>query len=209
MVNGNCAVVGCTNSRYQLRRWRENICEQHSGTLKKDCPCSPPFRLFSFPSITRNLSKRKEWIRLTNRTTKNRTSWNPGHGVVCSFHFVDGEPSFDNPNPTLNLGYEKPSKRPRRKLARQDLELSRARTTTDTAVLCDHIYSSEKQPCAACIDKNHVIFSMANEITKLNQEKENLKGDIDELCKEVHDLKLKKSTQTCFLEREKSSLISS
>ena len=126
--------------------------------------------------------------------------------------------------------------------------MSSARTTTDTAVLCDHVYSSEKQPCAACIDKNHVIFSMANEITKLSQEKESLKGDIDELCKEGNDLKVKKSTrkpfsavsiksdlkmkflhrhpncsccqytflidkaictQTCFLEREKSSLISS
>ena len=67
--------------------------------------------------------------------------------MVCSFHFVDGEPSFDNPNPTLNLGYEKPPKQPGRKLPQQDLELSRARTTTDTAVLCDHVYSSEKQPC--------------------------------------------------------------
>ena len=79
--------------------------------------------------------------------------------MVCSFYFVDGEPSFDNPNPTLNLGYEKPSKRPRRKLAQQD------------AVLCDHVYISEKQPCAACIGKNHVIFSMANDITSSAERK--------------------------------------
>ena len=119
-------------------------------------------------------------IRLINRTTNNRTIWNPGQSdMVCSFHFVDGKPSFDNSNPSLNLGYEKRSKRPRRNLARQDLELSRARTTTVSAVLCDHFYSSEKQPCAACIDTNQVIVSMANEITKLNQEKENSKGDID------------------------------
>ena len=77
--------------------------------------------------------------------------------MVCSFHFVDGEPSYDNPYPTLKLGYEKP-KRPRRKLARKDLELSRIRTATDAAVLCD----------------------------------------LDELCKEVHDLKLKKSTRKPF-----------
>ena len=32
-------------------------------------------------------------------------------------------------------------------------------------VLYDHIYASEKRPCAASIDKNQVIFSMANEIT--------------------------------------------
>ena len=44
MVNGNCAVVGCTNSRYQLRRWGEKMCEQHSGALKNDCPYSPPFQ---------------------------------------------------------------------------------------------------------------------------------------------------------------------
>ena len=199
MVNGNCAVVGCTSSKYQLRLWGEKICEQHPGALKKECQCSPPFRLFSFPSIKRNMSKRKEWIRLINRTTKKKTCWNPGQSdMVCSFHFVDGEPSFKNPNPTLNLGYEKPPKRPRRKIARQDLDLPMARTECDAAVLCDHVYASEKQPCAACIDKNQVIFSMANEIMRLNKEKENLKGDFDELCEEVQSLKLKKNTRKPF-----------
>lgn len=27
MVNGNCVVVNCTNSRYQLKLWEEKICE--------------------------------------------------------------------------------------------------------------------------------------------------------------------------------------
>ena len=35
MVNGNCAVVGCTSSKYQFRLWGEKISKQRSGTLKK------------------------------------------------------------------------------------------------------------------------------------------------------------------------------
>ncbi len=121
--------------------------------------------------------------------------------MVCSLHFIDGEPSYKNPNPTVNLGYEKPSKQPRRKLIRQDVDSTGVEeTATGSAGVsaCDHDYTSERQSCAACVDKNKVIFSMANEITKLSQEKESLKDDIDELCNEVYDLKLKKNSKKPF-----------
>ena len=52
-----------------------------------------------------------------NRTTKKNTKWIPGGiGLVCSLHFVDGKPSLQNPNPTLNLGYQKAAKKPSRAL---------------------------------------------------------------------------------------------
>ena len=52
-----------------------------------------------------------------NRTTKKNTKWIPGgSGLVCSLHFVDGKPSLQNPNPTLNLGYQKAAKKPSRAL---------------------------------------------------------------------------------------------
>ena len=98
--------------------------------------CCKPFH------ISQKLFKLKRNDKTYKSHNKNRTMWNPGQSdMVCSFHFVDGKPSFDNPNPSLNRGYEKPSKRPRRNRARLDLELSRARTTSDTVVLCDHVYS--------------------------------------------------------------------
>ena len=52
-----------------------------------------------------------------NRTTKKNTKWIPGgSGLVCSLHFVDGKPSLQNPNPTLNFGYQKAAKKPSRAL---------------------------------------------------------------------------------------------
>ncbi len=201
MVNGNCAVVGCTNSRYQLRLWGEKICEEHLEMKKKDCSCSPPFRLYSFPSVKRNSDKRKEWIRLLKRTTHKNTSWTPGQSdMVCSLHFVDGEPSFMNPNPTLSLGYEKPAKKPRRKLCRQELPVASKATTAKVPVACDHDheYCRKRESCQACIDKNTVIFSMANEITKLSKEKEKLQEDIDQLCEDVSELKLKQNIRKPF-----------
>ena len=74
------------------------------------------------------------------------------------FILVDGEPLYDNPNSTVKLGYGKPSKRPRRKLARQDLEFSMVSTTADTTLLFDHVSSSDKQLGEACADTKHVTF---------------------------------------------------
>ena len=38
---------------------------------------------------------------------------------LCSNHFVDGAHTLENPHPTLQMGYEKPSKKARRTLLRQ------------------------------------------------------------------------------------------
>eukprot|EP00112_Aurelia_sp_Birch-Aquarium-sp1_P013366 Seg2834.5 transcript_id=Seg2834.5/GoldUCD/mRNA.D3Y31 product="hypothetical protein" pseudo=true protein_id=Seg2834.5/GoldUCD/D3Y31 len=111
MVNGNCAVVGCSSSRYNIKKWEKQDCEEHSGQKKKDCTCTPPFSLHWFPSILKDSEKRKGWIRLINRATKRGADWTPGQSdMVCSKHFVDGKPTPENPMPTLNLGYEKPTK---------------------------------------------------------------------------------------------------
>ncbi len=31
MVNGNCAVIGCTNSTYRLKIWKKSTCEIHEA----------------------------------------------------------------------------------------------------------------------------------------------------------------------------------
>ena len=120
MVNGNCAVVSCTNSKYKLNCWRRKECKVHAEQLHWDCPCPQPFRLHSFPSEMRFGGLRAEWIRLINRVTKNKGAWKPGSSdMVCSIHFIGGAPTAESPLPTLKMGYEKPAKKSRRDLIRQ------------------------------------------------------------------------------------------
>ena len=44
--------------------------------------------------------------------------------MVCPEHFVDREPTLQSPNPTLDLGYEIPTKKTRRTLLRKIKENS-------------------------------------------------------------------------------------
>ena len=53
--------------------------------------------------------------------TRLKTPWTPGSSdLVCSLHFVDGKPTLGNPNPSINVGYEKPAKKARPKLVRHE-----------------------------------------------------------------------------------------
>ena len=190
MVNGNCAVVSCTNSRYRLRIWGREICEEHDEP-KKDCPCPPPFRLHIFPSIKLNSERRQEWIKLVNRTTKRNTDWSPGSSdMVCSKHFVDGKPTLQNPNPTLYLGYEKPAKKPRRTLIREtsnkfeDESLGRRNEFTES-VEQEHDYFCRSDPCPSCLDKNKVISSLAKRVTELSISNSKLQEDNERQGKEA------------------------
>ena len=104
MGPANCAVIGCSNSTQKLKKWKED----HVECAEMICCCDPPFRLFMFPSIKRNSDKRKQWVQLMKRETVDKKPWQPcGSDRVCSKHFVDGEPTEKNPNPTLELGYKK------------------------------------------------------------------------------------------------------
>ena len=70
MVNGNGAVVGCTNSSYKSRVWEKKECNEHKGKIHKNYPRAPPFTLHTFPSLKLNSDKRKEWLRNLRRVTK-------------------------------------------------------------------------------------------------------------------------------------------
>ena len=60
------------------------------------------------------------------RVEKDRTIWHPKPSDrVCSDHFISGEPTAINPDPTLKLGYEKPSFKPRRILFRESSGISK------------------------------------------------------------------------------------
>ena len=97
---GNCAVVGCTNSTYRLNKWRQEMCLEHHMVNDK-CTCKRPFKLF-FPSRLRNGDKRTLWIQAMKRENTDKTKWDPTDSDrVCSDHFVDGQPTPSNPNPSI------------------------------------------------------------------------------------------------------------
>ena len=64
------------------------------------------FRLYPFPTLKKDPAKREKWKMLVNRSS-NKKLWDPSKDSrVCSLHFVDGEPTELNPNPTLHMGYD-------------------------------------------------------------------------------------------------------
>ena len=199
MVNGNCAVYGCRNSRYRIKVWEKKSCEEHIGQTNKLCPCPPPFRLFKFPSTQRNLESRKQWIKVIKRTTYRNTNWKPGQSdMVCSKHFVDGIPTTENPYPSLNMGYDKLPASTRRKLIRMEAtedaidsdESLSGMECGDSHILNDHCYTLTGDTCAACCDKHSVISSLARRKEELSNENSKLKLELTFLCEEMKLLKI-------------------
>ena len=189
MVNGNCAVFNCTNSQYRIRKWKKQACKEHDGLTHEECPCQQPFTLHTFPSALLNSDKRREWIRLMNRTTVKNTAWCPGKSdVVCSDHFVDKRPTLENPNPVLNLGYEKPAKKPRRERHRRELSpVKRKEREQEAEESPEHV--PEKEPCHECLRKETEIESLIKKVDSLSIERDDLSQKVTEVTVKVHRLK--------------------
>ena len=78
-----------------------------SFTLFIPPPLFFSFRLYAFPTKLKDPVKRDIWIKLVNRVGSNNKLWEPSKdNRICSLHFADGKPTPENPNPTLNLGYD-------------------------------------------------------------------------------------------------------
>ncbi|KAM7430634.1 hypothetical protein ABFA07_018677 [Porites harrisoni] len=113
----NCVVLGCPNSGQRLGKWAATTCELHGcNNGSSMCDCQPPFKLFPFPTEKKNPERRLQWAKNISRNSLNGTLWMPNKDSrVCNLHFVDGEPTAENPDPTLQLGHSKKtraSKRP-------------------------------------------------------------------------------------------------
>lgn len=110
-----CAMLGCSNGTYKLKKWKEEICSKH-GCLHDSCLCTPPFVLYPFPTSKRDPNGRKEWIKAINRKdSKTGKIWVPtDDDRVCSNHFVDGKPTIVYPYPSINLGHKEDDHRPKR-----------------------------------------------------------------------------------------------
>ena len=69
-----------------------------------ECPCPPPYTHIQFPKDQLTL---REWCVLINRKRKDGTLWFPAKSDrICSAHFVDGQPTQENPKPSLLMGHE-------------------------------------------------------------------------------------------------------
>ena len=113
MGGSNCAVSGCHNSTARIYKWRTESCMIHKGQSRKECDCwmELPYKLYCFPSVLRNGDARKRWIAALKRINKDKSAWQPcSSDRVCSERFVDGAPITANPDPTLELGYDRPMK---------------------------------------------------------------------------------------------------
>ena len=195
MVNGNCAIVGCKNSNYRLKKWRKLVCELHNGNLHEACPCPRPFSLHRFPSEKMNSEQRKEWIRKINRVTSKNKPWTPGESdMVCSKHFADGCPTQANPIPTLDLGYDVGTKKARRVLLRHTVEDETAFPEIealpiygeDSDAVMEEDESDAKTSCINCGESKLRILSLEKEVGLLQAENCKLRRKVNELSKQKH-----------------------
>jgi len=89
-----CAVKNCHNEEYKLHKFRKS----NPGQLD-------PFTLYTFPR--KNEQQRHNWCVLLNRKDELGNLWTSKQQPrVFSLHFKDGQPTEQNPNPTLHLGYK-------------------------------------------------------------------------------------------------------
>ena len=110
-MDRHCAVIECSNDDFRLNRWRKDWCKVHNClNSNPPCSCEPPFQLFNFPTAKRYPELRLLWCKLVNRVPSDHNNssqpklWTPEpKSRICSFYFVDGEPTAENPYP--NLGY--------------------------------------------------------------------------------------------------------
>ncbi|XP_060605752.1 uncharacterized protein LOC132758213 [Ruditapes philippinarum] len=102
-----CAVQNCSNGGYWLKKWRKQLCSVHGSIHgERFCKCSEPFRLFTFPSKKSRPAVREKWKQLVGRSNGAKLWSPPKDSRICSRHFVEGEPTLQNPLPTLEMGYE-------------------------------------------------------------------------------------------------------
>ena len=109
----HCAVTECSNGDFRLNRWRKDCCKVHNClNSNPPCSCEPPFQLFNFPPAKKHPELGLLRCKLVSRAPSDQSNssqprlWAPGpKSRICWSHFVDGEPTAENPHPTLNLGY--------------------------------------------------------------------------------------------------------
>ncbi|XP_022079345.1 uncharacterized protein LOC110973116 [Acanthaster planci] len=154
-----CAVPTCSNTSYHYYKWRSGRCSIHDCNYGTGpCQCDPPLRFFPFPT-KRDKPGRERWTKLINRKNPSGETWQPdpaGRSSVCSEHFPDGQPTKQNPDPILKLGYDPPADliRPRSPPRKKQKAVSESEPgkswsvplpTTEPQVLTTCLHSSSQQ----------------------------------------------------------------
>ena len=90
MPNVICAVVGCSNSTYRLKKWKKETCLEHHG-FHECCGCPRPFHMFCFPSELQNNDQRQLWIQAMKKDNVKGNPWKTGdkQNSDVDFHSVD------------------------------------------------------------------------------------------------------------------------
>ncbi|XDV43509.1 hypothetical protein PO909_011982 [Leuciscus waleckii] len=96
-----CSVKGCHNSYRKLKKLLDNECYDHKPATRAECTCPKPFKFHRMPSDDEG---KRKWLAALN------LKFPPRNIHVCSFHFVDRQPTTENPFPELWLGYDRPLK---------------------------------------------------------------------------------------------------
>ena len=174
-----CAVSGCSNSDYTLKKQRL------SGITST-------FELYKFPSIKTHPQLRETWIKCVNRfdvVTNKR--WEPTRfDRICSRHFEGGKLSEDNDRPTLHLGYtpvtpsrKRPAPRKRQlfetdtgkvsNIVKLTVAEKRRRINLDHNnyyVTCRCVENCE---CTGCVEKEKELKKLRHEVAYLKCKNEN------------------------------------
>lgn len=199
-----CAVQGCGNGEYGLKKWKMNDCLHQVGFKHGSgrCDCPPPFVLFTFPTEQKDQNRRHKWIQLINRkdhaTGKN---WVPKkHSRICSHHFKDSQPSAEYPDPILHMGYHIPKITSTRKFPtvrpfvtnKRNKEILEEEDVQDNLIPIenpqlqeDHDYANEPIDCVQCTN-------LMEQLKLCQKGKEELQIKVDDLLTQGH----KKHSQT-------------
>lgn len=92
-----CAVRQCHNNQRRLNDILCAECFEHKPLTRQECPCGRPFNLH----YANSEDVRRQW------NAQLQLKKPPAKMYVCSFHFVDREPTKLNPDPTLYVGYSR------------------------------------------------------------------------------------------------------
>ncbi|XP_051808003.1 uncharacterized protein si:dkey-56d12.4 [Acanthochromis polyacanthus] len=102
-----CSVRGNHNNWVKRRELLKQTCFEHH-VERKEC-CGAPYNLHRPPKDEKH---KRLWLKALNLKCP------PKRRYVCSFHFVDREPTEEHPYPEKWLGYDAPVKKPWRVLKR-------------------------------------------------------------------------------------------
>ena len=183
-----CCVVGCTNGGYGLKKWKTGFCSIHQWNFGSGrCICEPPFSLIPFPTEAKDKHARSIWIKNVNRSSLNN-NWQPNKDSrVCSVHFKDGQPTKENPYPTLFMGHTEKvvEGRPPPKERSTSVSSAKKRKSSDVDNPCTETYDDIYTPnsfnvqipdhdyleyCNTCTYKQTEISSLKQQVKSLKQE---------------------------------------